>query len=236
MSRILKQHDEETLFLSYHGENGFHYPYIDDRIENMSRNGPFDKWLLEKYSGGDLQILPTDTVIDCGAFIGAFSIAAYKKNVQRIFSIEPSSRNFKCLNLNIRHYKAEDKITSVNIGLGNKCAKLKLNLSELSCENSFLKCDQGATGKTEMVDVKTLDVFIKENDIDVDNLYLKVEAEGFEPEIIQGLGDNRPRVIAVDVTAERNMESPRVEIENQLKQWGYETYNTQRCLFGLKDE
>ena len=83
---------------------------------------------------------------------------------------------------------------------------------------------------------KTLDIFINENDIDVDNLYLKVEAEGFEPEIIEGLGNNRPRVIAVDVTAERNMESPRVEIENQLKKWGYETYNTHRCLFGLKDE
>lgn len=236
MSRILKQHDDETLFLSYHEKNGFYYPYIDNRIENMSRNGPFDKWLLEKYSGGDLQILPTDTVIDCGAFVGAFSIAAYKKNAQRIFSVEPSTRNFKCLNLNIQHYNAENKITPVNIGLGNKCTKLKLNLSELSCENSFLKCDQGATGKTEMVDVKTLDVFIEENKIDVNNLYLKVEAEGFEPEIVQGLGDNRPRVIVVDVTPERNMESPRVEIENKLKQMGYGIYNTHRCLFGLKNE
>ena len=238
-NKIIKQNDQDTLFLSYHGNDGYYFPYsneedIDWRMHLMSKKGPFDKWLLEKYTTQDIHILPTDTVIDCGAFVGAFSIAAFKQNAKKVFSIEPSSKNFKCTNLNIQHHGASDVVTSCNIGLGNENTELELNISSQSCEDSFLECDMGRTEQTELVKVKTLDWFIAEHNIDEDNLYVKVEAEGFELEIINGLKLYKPRIISVDVTPERNGLSPREDISKILKSCGYHITNTKRCLFGTK--
>ena len=236
MGKIVKQNNNESLFLSFHGNNGFFFPYsseieIDGRMIVMSKYGPFDEWLLKKYTTPKIKMLPTDVVIDCGAFVGAFSIAAFKQNVKKVFSVEPSSKNFKCTNLNIMHYKASDAITSFNLGFGNKNAELKLNISKQSCEDSFLKCDMGETGKTEPVSVLTLDTFIKENNIKPNNLYLKIEAEGFELEIIQGLTLYKPRVIVIDVTEERNGDSPRHDISKILINSGYNIFHTDRCVF-----
>ena len=228
----------DVLFLSYHGENGFYFPYsnsdnIDARMIKASKQGPFDNWLLKKYTKGKAAILETDTVIDCGAFVGAFSIAAFKKGVKRVYSIEPSSSNFKCVNLNIDHYKARDIIHPYNIGLGNTNGYLDLNISTHGCEHSFLKCDKGSTNKTEKVEVQTLERFINDHNIDSSKLYLKIEAEGFEPEIVTGLKDCQPRVIAVDVTPERNGKSPKAQIETMLKS-KYTIQHSSRCLFAVK--
>lgn len=235
--KIIRKKDD-VLFLSYHEENGFYFPYsdsnnIDGRMLKASRLGPFDNWLLKKYTKGKATILKTDTVIDCGAFVGAFSIAAFKKGVKRVYSIEPSSSNFKCVNLNINHYNAREIIKPYNIGLGNSNTYLDLNISTEGCEHSFLKCDRGSTNKTEKVEVQTLERFISDHNIDSSNLYLKVEAEGFEPEIVTGLKDCQPRVIAVDITPERNGKSPTAQIETALKS-KYNIQYSSRCLFAVK--
>ena len=236
---IIKQNDANTLFLSYHGDNGFYFPYsaekdIDWRMHHMSKQGPFDRWLLEKYTERAIRILPTDTVIDCGAFVGAFSIAAFKQGAKKVFSIEPSSKNYKCTNLNIQHYNAQDVITAHNIGLGDTNTELELNISTQGCEDSFLECDMGSTGNTELVKVKTLDWFINEHNLDENNLYVKVEAEGFELEIVNGLEMFKPRVISIDVTPERDGLSPREDITKILNKHNYNITNTRRCLFGTR--
>lgn len=231
MTKIFREENNGMKFLSYHDNHGFYYPYIDSRIENMSKNGPFDNWLWEKYTTKNIFVKSTDTVIDCGSFVGSFSIASCYHNANKIYAIEPSTKNFECLLENIKHHNFSEKVVPFQIGLGNKNTNLRLNLSELTCENSFLKCDSGSTGEYEEVSVKTLSSFIDDNNIDCNNLYLKVEAEGFEPEVIYGLEDKRPRVIVVDVTEERNASSPRIEIEEHLVSFGYKFKRTPRCLF-----
>lgn len=223
--------DDGTEFLSYHGNHGFYFPFVDRRMDYNSKNGPFDEWLKGKYMDGDICVKETDVVIDCGAFVGAFSLAAATAGSPLVYAVEPSSKNYHCLNKNIDHFSASEVITPVNIGLGSKNTKLRLNLSSMSCEDSFLKCDEGATGEYEEVDVLTLETFVEQKNIDPSNLYLKVEAEGFEPEIIKGLGSVKPRVITVDVTPERNGKSPRQEIKDILSDKGYQFRDTKRCLF-----
>lgn len=224
-------YDDGTQFLSYHDNHGYYFPFIDRRMDHMSKNGPFDKWLKEKYTCDGISIQEGDTVIDCGSFVGAFSIAAASSGASKVYAIEPSSRNFNCIKKNLDHFSAESIIEPVNIGLGDKCTTLRLNLSSMSCEDSFLKCDEGSTGEYEEVDVLTLDKFIGDHSIDESKLYLKVEAEGFEYEIIKGLGQRRPRSISIDVTPERNGKSPRNEIKELLVSMGYKTVDTNRCLF-----
>ena len=225
------KYEDGTEFLSYHENHGYYFPFIDYRMDKMSKDGPFDVWLKGKYTDGDITVKETDTVIDCGSFVGAFSMASAIMGAEKVYAIEPSSRNFHCLNKNIAHFGAESVITPINIGLGDEDTTLKLNLSHLSCEDSFMACDQDATGTCEEVQVLRLDTYIEQAGIDVSNLYLKVEAEGLEPEIIRGLGELKPRVIVVDVTPERNGASPRNLIKEILKDKGYSFKDTKRCLF-----
>lgn len=234
MTKLHYEYEDGTQFLSYHENRGYYFPFIDQRMDHMSKYGPFDVWLTGKYMTDDVFVREGDTVIDCGSFVGAFSVASCISGAERVYAIEPSSKNFLCLNKNIQHYGAEDVITPVNMGLGNKKATLRLNLSSMSCEDSFLKCDEGATGEYEEVEVNTLESFISDKNIDPTNLYVKIEAEGFEPEIVQGLVSVMPRVVVVDVTPERNGGSPRETIRDILKDIGYSKFiDTDRCLFGV---
>ena len=224
-------YEDGTQFLSYHDTHGYYFPFIDQRMDHMSKNGPFDQWLTKKYMCEQVAVQEGDTVIDCGSFVGAFSLASAIAGAEDVYAIEPSSRNFHCLNKNIEHFGAEEVIHPVNIGLGDKEATLRLNLSSMSCEDSFLKCDEGATGEYEEVQVLTLEKFISEKGLDESKLYVKIEAEGFELEIVKGIGEKRPRAIVVDVTPERNGLSPREDIKALVVERGYKTIDTDRCLF-----
>lgn len=227
--------NEQKLFLYFTGVSGFYLPYksrfdIDWRqLVMVSKD--LSKWLYQKYTTPKIQLKKTDTVIDCGAFVGGFSIAAAKFGIKKIYSIEPSLKNFDCLKSNVSHYNFEEIITPINIGLDFKPGKKKLNLSKSGCDDSFLEPDEGDLKSTEIVEVTTLQKLIDDYEINLDNLYLKVEAEGFEPEIIRGLGNYRPRVITVDITPERDGRSPEEEIKNILQKLDYEITITKRCLF-----
>lgn len=231
----------ENLILATNKNNdfGYYFPYTSKRNFDYRHLHNFyygyDSFLFKKYSEKNIQILSTDTVIDCGSFVGGFTISAVKAKSQKVYSIEPSSRNFNCLTHNIENFGfSTDKVIALNIGLGDKIETKKLNLSASGCDDSFLSPDDGDLNKFEEVEVTTLEFLIKKYNIDPSNLYLKVEAEGFEPEIIQGLGSVKPRVITVDVSPERNGESPRELIMSLLKEIGYENFTqTRRCLFAV---
>jgi FkbM family methyltransferase len=219
-------------------ENGFFFPYshraaYDRRqINNLSKG--FTDWLFAKYTEGDVAIRDSDTVIDCGAFVGGFSVACALRGVPAVYSIEPSLKNYRCLLLNLAHHGCTAATSALNMGLGDQIGELELNLSKSGCDDSFLVPDEGDTGERQKVPVITLASLISERRIDPANLYLKVEAEGYEPEIILGLGNIQPRVVVVDVTPERDNESPRSQIRSLLEEKGYERFiDTRRCIFAL---
>jgi FkbM family methyltransferase len=228
---------KHLLFLSFPNVKGYYLPYsnkssIDQRQLYMISQGLSD-WLIAKYTSEKVNIKTTDTVIDCGAFVGGFTIAAAKSGAKKVFSVEPSSRNFNCLNRNIQFRGFSENINTLNIALGSKKDTLRLNLSISGCDDSLLEPDEGDLGTFEEVEVKTLKEIIKENKIDPEHLYLKVEAEGFEPEVILGLEEYKPRVIVVDITPERDGKSPSEEIKNHLSTKGYKFTETHRCLFAV---
>ena len=87
-NQINKCFDDGTVFLSFHGKkNGFYLPFVDDRMRIMSEKGPFDRWLQEKYTKGRIKVKQTDTVIDCGAFVGAFAIYAFKAEAEKVMPV-----------------------------------------------------------------------------------------------------------------------------------------------------
>ena len=231
--------NKNKLFLEFHNISGFYLPYGSklniDRRQLFMVSKDLSKWLLKKYTKDNVQLKKTDIVIDCGAFVGGFSIAAANFGVKTIYSIEPSSKNYDCLKSNITYYNYKNCITPLNVGLDSKEGELKLNLSKSGCDDSFLKPDEGDLNSFEIVKTTTLKNIIEEYEINPKNLYLKVEAEGFEPEVILGLKNYTPRVIVVDISSERDGLSPIKEIESHLQNIGYVTENTKKCLFAYNN-
>lgn len=231
--------DPHIVFLrNTRNDIGYFLPYASVRGSDVRQLSilarGFHKHLLEKYTEGEVRIRASDTVIDCGAFVGGFTVAAAQSGAEKILSIEPSTRNYRCLRLNLCYYNAVNAVP-LNIALGDKSGAAQLNLSRSGCDDSILEPDEGGLGTTELVKMETLKNLITQYQIDPACLYLKVEAEGFEPEILKGLDDLRPRVIVVDVTPERDGESPRDEIERILQGFGYTSLmHTRRCLFAIK--
>jgi hypothetical protein len=51
--------------------------------------------------------------------------------------------------------------------------------------------------------------------------FLKVEAEGVEPEVLKSIGDLHVRKVVVNCSSERYGESPLCEVKNILREMGY---------------
>ena len=107
-----------------------------------------------------------------------------------------------------------------------------MNLSLSMADNSLISPDDGATEETILVDVKTLDQIAIAEALDPHTTFVKIEAEGFELEIVKGMKVFKPRLISVDATPERFGKSPRDEVQSVLSEHGYSTFHhTDRCLF-----
>jgi len=61
--------------------------------------------------------------------------------------------------------------------------------------------------------------------------FVKLEAEGVEIEVFEGLGELKPRKFAIDVSPERNGESPGPELTVRLEELGYNTHQRGHVLF-----
>jgi hypothetical protein len=60
---------------------------------------------------------------------------------------------------------------------------------------------------------------------------VKIEAEGVELEVFGGLDDLRPRKLSIDVSPERNGESPANEFRERLAPMGYEIRQRAHAMF-----
>jgi len=66
--------------------------------------------------------------------------------------------------------------------------------------------------------------------------FVKIEAEGVELEVFDGLGDLRPRKLAIDVSPERNGESPADEFRVRLEAGGYSVRQRQHVMFARDEQ
>ena len=176
------------------------------------------------YNGNRYKIMPkkTDTVVEAGVYKG-YDTAIFAKLANRVLGFEPSPRNFKKAQENLRSFR---NVKMINSGLWNSQKEMKICYGEKSEDDGFLEPDQdsGRTGRKIQVD--TLKGHL--SSIGVDNVdFLKIEAEGAEVEVIEGLNGLRPRSIVVNAGEERGGEPTGKDVVSLLKQMGY-------SLVGLK--
>lgn len=197
------------------GENAFHFPQIQHHRRKQASN--FQRKYNIYYDSEIISIEKGDTVIDVGAFIGETTIPV-ASCANEVYSIEPSPRSFACLERNVKDI---DNVAVLNTAVWSESGVISFQIGDDVTDNSVLAPDEGVTEKTVTVRAKTIEEISDQMGIDSIE-YMKIEAEGAEPEIIEGFGALRPDKVAVNCDPERDGTSTKSEVIQKLTAMGYE--------------
>lgn len=140
-----------------------------------------------------------EVVIDIGANYGDLSIFFDQLNFPLIcHNFEPEKNAFKSLNFN-----CPNSINN-NLAVGEKSEIKDFYLNAVSADSSVLPISK--FDKIVKINTVTLDEYIQKNNM-LNIKLLKIESEGYEPEILIGLKNNIDKInyIAVDAGAERGV-------------------------------
>jgi FkbM family methyltransferase len=171
---------------------------------NLYREG-IDKragFIFSSYCLHHIKFSKEDIFIDCGANYGDMMLELSKYiKFSNYYGIEPSPSSFKILKKNIQNKNSK----LINKALGKKNSVLPFYISETEADSSIIK----PKIFTEIINtpVITLENLINEYNIKEVGL-LKIEAEGYEPEILEGLGNSIQicKYIAIDGGYERGVD------------------------------
>lgn len=143
-----------------------------------------------------------DTLLDVGANIGQYS-KRMRNNVNytgRIISFEPMSKEF----LTLSDVAKDDPLWDVaNFALGNENGKSEIQISGNSVSSSILDMlpsvldactDEAAYIGKEEITVKTLDSVFSEYCTPENNVFLKIDTQGYERTILEGALESLPNI------------------------------------------
>jgi len=125
---------------------------------------------------------PDDLFIDVGANVGAYTVLASAIAGANSISFEPSPSTFRFLLGTVQLNKLQDKVATHNLALGSKKGSLQFT-ETLGTENHL--CLDDNQGQGIRVEVSTLDHILK----DKNPAFIKIDVEGFEPEVLAGAHD-----------------------------------------------
>jgi FkbM family methyltransferase len=179
------------------------------------------------------------TIIDCGGNIGEFSFSwMLNHSNSSIYVFEPSPLEFSILTRNLSGYS--DKITYINKALGNQTGEISFYVKSKDADSSTIA--PKTYEKKIQIPVITLNDFFREKKVKKID-FLKLEAEGAEPEVLLGAIDvlKKTRYISVDWGPERGVseETTLATVCNILFPLGFEMHTMQEvnytCLFKNKN-
>lgn len=133
-----------------------------------------------------------DCVLDVGANIGQYGSELRTMGYRgRIESFEPMDAAFSKLS---NAAKADSKWTTHNYALGNEDTDAEINVSANGPSSSFLQLSDNVKDAavdldyvgSEAVQIKRLDSVFSETVGSSDNVFLKIDTQGFERNVIEG--------------------------------------------------
>lgn len=190
-------------------------PFSVNYRSRTVRFGYRDKYIYNDVSSN---ILPksTEIVVEAGVHEGK-DTAMFGKLADQVVAFEPSPRNHSIAKKNLSRF---DNIRLINEGLWNEKDEIEIRYGANGGEDGFLEPDFD-TGKVgEAIPVNTLEKYVEQLDIgSVD--FLKIEAEGAEPEIVEGLGELDIENIVINADEERDGEPTGKEVMELLQPKGY---------------
>lgn len=155
----------------------------------------------------------SDTFLDVGANVGVFSILASAEVGASAVSIEPIPKTYKILNKNISVNNLQNKVVTLNIGLGSE--KGSLNFTESLDALNHVVFDSGKDTVNVQVD-RLDDLPLKATPV-----LIKIDVEGYESDVLNGGEDllNRNALKAIII-----------ELNGSGKKYGYDDLQIHNSL------
>ena len=214
--RVLITREDGSFLMTPEDNEGFYLPnYPPLGTYNKIKQG-YPSVLYNIYtSDGFVEVEDGDIVVDGGAFVGGFSLAASRAGAVHVYAVEPSPDNYKAL---LKNTADDNRIETSQAALWNENKTLEFEVANDGTESGIVS---DAGGQIISVPGKTVQTFVEE--MDLDNIdFLKLDAEGFEPEVLEGIGDLQISKLSVACGAERNNRFTREQVAEKLISRGYE--------------
>jgi FkbM family methyltransferase len=207
---VLHAGDERLYFVDHRRINRYVYENGLSRIKDI---------MLKKYCTDKCGIDPNDVVVEIGANIGEFTLAAAGL-AKKIYAFEPDPKCIRCLELNTRRL---ENVEIVKYGASDKNGKICFYLSSEDADSSLIRPEN----YSELLEIQglRLDTWMEQEGLEMID-FLKVEAEGAEPEVLIGLGDKiqNVRKISVDGGPEREGVTTFKEVADYLFHHNFHVY------------
>lgn len=193
-------------------------------------------YLLQQFGVGDIMKLNADdVVIDIGANIGEFSLGV-SRLCGKVHAIEGDPLVFRCLS---RNALSNPTISCHETIVGNITGEVEFFSDPADANSSLIEpIDKSRAKKMKLSSIR-LDEFSEKYGIDQVAL-IKCDAEGAEPEVIEGAERllRRTRSIALDTGPERQGEETSDACEAMLRKLGFQVFHQKRLrrkiTFGVR--
>ena len=189
--KLKEKKSNTSIFICYKNRLDFYINGINFRLKNLVEN----EYLIQ-----NIDLAENSVVFDIGANIGEFGLFLRKKykNIFEYHAFEPSKHDYDACCSNNK----DGKNFINNIGLWNTPGNMKLYNKNITGDSSLIEMDNYKF-VTEIA-VDTIDNYSANHNIKNIKI-LKIEAEGGEPEILEGALKTLPKVeyITADLGYER---------------------------------
>ena len=187
--------------------------------------------LAEGYGINKLNFKDDDLIIDCGANFADLwlYLNTTKKNLQYI-AIEPGFDEFQAISRNLDFNSSQISSQGFDVALSDHSGSSVFYYSPNGADSSLVK----PFGDSKEYNIECITLTKLLFDLDLSNRYiklLKLEAEGWEPEILEGASEiiSKIEYIAADVGPERgeNKENTLSNVANILYKHNFLIYSSQ---------
>lgn len=221
---------KEGCWLTYNftADYKMYYPYPEGIWHIINRK---NEKIPKKYQKeGFVEVEDNDDIIDVGAFVGEFSCGV-SDTANEIIACEPSPRTVHCL---IKNTQKDSNITVVPTIISDRSEIKELHLSYDPTDNSILDVDSEYSGVSLGVPSIKISNIIEYSNIDIID-FLKVEAEGAEPEVLNGIRELPVRKVAVDAGAERYGEKTVDQVSSILTDAEFQVRHEKGMVYAKRD-
>jgi FkbM family methyltransferase len=137
-------------------------------------------------------------VLDCGANVGLFALAALRAGAQRVICFEPTPVTIEALRRNLGDCIANGRALILPAAIAGAPGEAQFEIVESDCGSNRI----GASGKRPSitVEVKSIDSYVAESGLDrID--FIKMDIEGAEADALRGAKETLRRFAPVVAVA-----------------------------------
>jgi len=160
---------------------------------------------------------PTETFVDVGANVGAYTILASKVSHAKSIVFEPLPKTIERLKDQIQINRINASVDIRGIGIGDKEGSLFFTNNK-NAENKV--SPTGEAENTTIARVSTLDKELLKNN----NYFLKIDVEGFEYKVIEG---------ASEVLLSNNVSAIIIELNGSCQDFGHSNEDIHKKLLSF---